>query len=514
MTAPRDGPGWVPAAAGLVSLLLVVFVVVPLLIVVVPVAAALGALTAVGVATASLLGGRAPVEVPPDDAVPADAVRGAAGIEPAWRHHLAVQARSDGQQAVADISGVTGRMWDGIEEAREWFFDECDDAPAVLLLGGPFVIGVPWMVGASFTLGALAASLTGGAVLGVAASGVWVVRSGAVAVARMVDRGQLRRRGAGATCTHPGCFGHTRMPAVECGCTRLHLDLEPGPCGVLRRPCSCGALIPTTPSRAAAAALTLCCPWCRSPLPPGAMLDRDVRLAVIGAPGAGKSSVLDAGLTALGASVARSGGTFEPGPQAATARSAATVDTRVSDTVGGRGVTARVSLGRRRAVLTVFDAPGSDLDDGLRRSRLHHLADVHGFALVIDAMALPRIAMLHGGGSGAVDPVLTYRAVVAQLADDRVDLGRRALAVLVHKADLLDIALRGRGPAPGSDGVRTWLRRYGHADLVRAAERDFGTVGYFRTSTQPAGPASAGVPLAWLAGRAGYRMPAVSEEVD
>ena len=472
----------------------VLLAIIPLVLVVAPIALAVGALHAVGAAVTSLLRGSAERELPADCARPP-------GVEPAWPHYLGGQARRDAREMGAQMRAAAGTAWEAVGGLVEAYDDVDPYIPRSLLR--PWLL-VPVAAGAAHTLGAAAAGAAGGAVLGGAAATLWVVRGGVVAAARMIDRFHLARTATGATCTTPGCFGHTLLPLVVCpACGRQHFDLVPGPYGALRRRCTCGAMLPTTARTAARAAINLCCPWCTAPLPAGAMLERNIRLAVIGAPGSGKSAVVDAGLHDLAAAVTGAGGSMRqlPVPDA-------------SDD-GARCATARVTTGRRSATLHVFDVPGDIAGDPLRSIRLRHVRQVHGIALVIDAGTLPRLVARLDDPQGiderAVDPEFAYRCVAAELRDQRVDLGSLSLCVVLHKADVLRTRYQGRGPAGSSGAIREWLEGIGHRNLVLAVERDFRSVRYVLTSTNRSedtdGVHSPAAALAWLVHRAGYRLP-------
>jgi len=458
-----------------------------------------GAFGAAGIAATSLMRNKAEREVPADDGSPTDPVHGLAGLEPAWSHYLAIQAANDALTAGAQVVATTSQMWQRIGDLRKWFADEFDDfIPRVTFR--PFLL-LPYAAGVSATLGVMTATAASGIILGGVAGVLWIIRRGSINVVRLVDRVQLRRSGAAATCTTPGCFGHTQLPIVECRCGRFHLDLKPGHYGVVRRRCTCGALIPTTATRATPT-LRLRCPWCREPLWPGSMLDRNIRVAMVGAKGAGKTSVVNAGIRAIGATVAHTGGGLE------------LLTPHKPDGGAVPCIAARITFRRRCATLHVFDAPGEIFENSVYQARLNYLRETQSVVLVIDAIALPwiaaRIDNLRSEDGGAVDPELTYHAVVAQLADDRVDLRRRSLAVVLHKADLLEVYFRGRGPAPGSENVKQWLAEYGHRNLVQACERDFGEVRYFLTSSDSKGATSPGAALRWLVESAGFALPNIA----
>lgn len=499
MTQSGDTPfGYVLIASIAYLSVLTLLLVIPAALLLIPIAAAVGALGAIGIVVASLAVGDAQREVPADDGSAADPARTVDGVEPAWPHYFAGQAVNDAVAAVDALLSAVGGMWRGIGSLRDRF--AVADLRSQVLLG-PLIV-LPYMAGAAASLGAGVGVLVSSVVTGGAAGVLWVVRHASVELVRLVDRVQVWWAGAGATCTAQGCFGFTQVPTVECGCGRLHIQLRPGHYGVLRRQCTCGEVIPSTVARAASSML-LRCPWCRQQLLPGAMLDIDVRVAVIGPSGAGKTSFADAALGAVRAGVVGAGGLVD------------VFSAWRSDDDRARCTSARITIDRRHGTLHLFDAPGRVLDDQLQRIRLYYLRHAQGFVLVIDAAAVARLAgRLHDSlhdDSITADPELTYRAVVAQLLDSRVELRRRSLAVVLNKVDLLKASLDGHGPTPGSNSIRSWLSGHGQDNLVKAADRDFGSVRYFLTTSVGDESASRDAALYWLAGRSWLLLPAASD---
>jgi hypothetical protein len=354
---------------------------------------------------------------------------------------------------------------------------------------------VPYAVAAAATLGAAAAGAVTAAVHAVPARVVWVLRAGWVRLVRRRERSRLRRHRLSATCVAEGCDDVSSRPVVECACGRRHHRLEPGPFGAVRRRCTCGRLLRTTVTAAAATdGLRLRCPRCDRTLPAGTMSDADVRIAVLGAPGSGRSRLVGAGLDDLRAAARSRGSRVEE-----IASGPAPVD-RICHSV-------RLGLGRRWATLHVYDPIGDALEVPARRRRLHHLRYAQGFLLVVDVPVLPRVAGRRPAEVVAVDPEHAYRATVAHLRDDRIDLEDRALAVVLRR---VDVAVAAGAPAlPGDAGsaqVRTWLAALGADNLTVAAERDFGSVRWFRSDSSTEGD-RAGAALAWLAGVAGVEIP-------
>ncbi|MGH3766069.1 MAG: hypothetical protein ACRDTX_13130 [Pseudonocardiaceae bacterium] len=234
------------------------------------------------------------------------------------------------------------------------------------------------------------------------------------------------------------------------------------------------------------------------------MVDTDVRVSVIGASGAGKTSFADAALGAVQAAIVGAGGSVD------------VLGTGQADQDGATCTSARIVIGRRHGTLHLFDAPGRVLDDQLQRIGLYYLRYTQGFAFVIDPVAVPWLAARLRdplqGDSTTEDPELTYRAVIAQLLDSGVQLKRRSLAVVLNKTDLLEDSLDSRGRVTSSGHIRNWLSVHGQDNLVKAVNRDFGSVRYFLATSVGDESASAGAALRWLAGRSGLPLPAAGPD--
>ena len=312
------------------------------------------------------------------------------------------------------------------------------------------VAWVPYVVAAAATLGAAVAGGVTAVLVAVPAGLVWLLRVGWVRVLRRRERSRQRRHRTSATCTVEGCDDVSTWPVVECACGRRHHRLEPGPFGAARRRCTCGRLLRTTVTAAADGGLRLRCLRCNRPLPAGTMTDADVRIAVVGAPGSGRSLLVGAGLDDLRGAVRSRGGRVEEiEPDAASAA----VD-RICHSV-------RIGLGRRWATLHVYDPVGDALDIPARRRRLHYLRYAQGFLLVIDAAVLPRVAGRVPEGAAAVDPE-------HHLPGDRGAPARRPRRSRRPRArGGAAPGRRGRhGGRPGAAGRR---EVHGRADLARLA---------------------------------------------
>ncbi|MEV6524651.1 hypothetical protein AB0M43_22090 [Longispora sp. NPDC051575] len=355
-------------------------------------------------------------------------------------------------------------------------------------------------------------------------------------VLRAADRLWQRVFHAAASCPRPGCYHVTRLPAYRCpGCDRLHRDLRPGRLGVLWRHCGCGATLPTTVLRAGRALETVC-QKCESALHSDAALATDVRIPVFGAPMAGKTRFIMAGLVGLSARPGIRIAPADPESGRAFAEYEATIGGGDSTAQTGKAlpsaVTLRVAGGRRTALLHVFDAAGERFTERSQNEELAYLDHARGLVFVLDPFSIPEVrARLRGlAGPGGVpvgaalyDPDESYQVTVRRLRDYGVDLRRQRLAFVVSKADLLlagpagaDLALPGPPPpgrSPGggagrsragdpvSAAIRSWLDDAGLDNLLLAAGRDFAEVRYFLVSSMtadPNGDVAATAPLDWL----------------
>ncbi|WP_412542648.1 hypothetical protein R8Z50_09210 [Longispora sp. K20-0274] len=344
-------------------------------------------------------------------------------------------------------------------------------------------------------------------------------------VLRAADRLWQRVFHAAASCPRPGCYHVTRLPAYRCpGCDRLHRDLRPGRLGVLWRHCGCGATLPTTVLRAARA-LEPVCQKCGAALHGDAALATDVRIPVFGAPRAGKTRFIMAGLVGLSARPGSPITPADPDSGRAFAEYAATIGGGDSTAQTGRAlpaaVTLRVAGGRRTALLHVFDAAGERFTERAQNEELAYLDHARGLVFVLDPFSVPEVrARLRGlraapagapdgtgtttavpDGAAQHDPDESYQVTVRRLRDYGVDLRRQRLAFVVSKADLLLAGPAGAGLGPGSDAVRAWLFDAGLDNLLLAAGRDFAEVRYFLVSSMtadPGGDVAATAPLDWL----------------
>lgn len=325
------------------------------------------------------------------------------------------------------------------------------------------------------------------AVLMVATNAYWIL----VAVVRTTDAIWVGAHGREASC--PDCHHVMGRPAVRCpGCAQLHRDIRSGSEGVLFRLCECDRLLPTTVSRAAWS-VPLACQRCEAPLHEGAGTIRDRRISLVGDVHAGKSRLALSSLGRLSAHARSDGRTFvyaDPETESAVSGELAAINsgrsTATTDPSVTRSLTVRVGGAFRGTLIHLVDAAGARFHDASSHDKLTYFDQVHGVIFVVDPFAIQdvRRELARGGhvevlvkhpADGEVEDV--YGSVVNRLRSSGVRTRRKALAIVVTKADLLQDA--GIQLPTGSDELRQWLEARGQHNMVLAAAQEFCSVRYF-----------------------------------
>ncbi|ANZ43431.1 hypothetical protein BBK82_40430 [Lentzea guizhouensis] len=499
-----------------VALWLFMFLLLPVLYVLMPVALVAGAVVGfVRYGTTLLgLGSAAPRLVTPDDVVAGrslPAVKGPFSRDRAWPVYPAAQGWVDLVAASRSVGLVVKRVWAEVVRRTKaygywWAW--------VLVIATVFPVVAAFTAGAAAVVASLAALST---VVLVATDLVWGLVS---ALLRGLDSLVRRLRRATGSC--PVCYHVTALPAFPCGgCGEVHRDLRPGRLGGVWRRCGCGASLPTTVLRAAHR-IEPRCPRCAEPLRTGGAVITDIRLPVFGPVSAGKTRLVYAGLVALRDELASAGGelSFVDNDSSAVFADANAVITSGQDTVKTpaatlpHALTARLTRGRKRALLHLFDAAGEFYTDREDNSDLEFLDHAPGLVFVVDPFSVPWVRdQLGSHGAEQVararpanaHPDAVYQVTARRLRDYGVETRRRNLAMTVVKADLLAGLAPGDGLRRGA--VRDWLCEAGLDNLVLSAERDFGEVRYFVAASVP-GHASGedmrpSAPFRWLIGKSG-----------
>jgi hypothetical protein len=492
----------------------------PALLIGAVVAVPAGAALAVVVAILTLTGlSAAPGVISPEDVVAASPRTSRGGVpkafprDRAWPSYFAGQATIDLAQVWRATSAVLtdGWRWIGRGVTGGWAL-----AIPALVVASPLWICVS--VGAYAAAGLI---LTAGVLIMLVLGVCWMAPT---VLFRGLDRLIRKLRRASGSC--PFCYHVTELPTFTCpGCGWRHRDVRPGRLGGLWRRCGCGTLLPTTVLRMAHKTQPQC-PRCESLLRDGGAVVTDIRLPVFGPVSAGKTRLVYTGLLGLRDQVSAGGGVldFVDEESQQTFEHAVALVGAGGDTVKTpadglpHAITARVTLGRRRALLHMFDAAGEFYADRDDNSDLEFLDHAQGLVFVIDPFSIAWVRDQIGRSSGPDivrmanpahgDPEGIYHVTARRLRDYGVATRKRRLAVAVVKADPLD-RLPLASPLDAGH-VRQWLVDAGLDNLVLSAERDFGEVAYFVTAslagTRATDARSPARPVAWLCAGAGLEL--------
>lgn len=505
------------------------FLVLPTLYVAAPVVAAVGALASFYLFGATMLtrGAPAPKLVTPDDVVAGKAlpkVKGPFSRDRAWPVYTTSQAWIDLSAAFEAMGSMLSAVWTYVSDRTKAFGYWWVWIP---------VIGLVFPVVFSFCAGAVIAAVVLYLLSALVLAITHVVWGAVSLTLRGLDSLVRKLRRATGSC--PVCYHVTTLPAFPCdGCGEIHRDLRPGRLGGVWRRCGCGKSLPTTVLRAAHRVAPQC-PRCATTLREGGGVTTDIRLPVFGPVSAGKTRLVYAGLVALRDDLASAGGELafvDDGSsrvfENATAVISSGQDTAKTEAASlPQALTARLTRGRKRVLLHLFDAAGEFYADREDNSDLEFLDHAQGLVFVVDPFSVPWVRDQLGSQSAAqvaranpatAHPDDVYQVTARRLRDYGVDTRRRSLAMTVVKADLLAGLSPGDGLRQGN--VRDWLCEAGLDNLVLSAERDFGEVGYFVAASVPGHTAGEGMrpsaPFEWLIGKSGAAelMPAVRAEEE
>ena len=346
-----------------------------------------------------------------------------------------------------------------------------------------------------FIVGTVASVLTWQVIMWLGQSLVTLASAAVQAILRWYESWSRRRAHQSMLCSH--CLRSSSSPAYRCSrCSVVHYVVQPGPQGLLHRVCECGAKLPNTVS-GASRKLKVVCPYCGQDMADGAGIRHVVVLPVIGAVAAGKTRFLRMSVVQVGDGLTGRGSLMALSPEA----KAFLNDSRelVRDgrhTVKTPHVMPRalqyqvVERGREEIELNIIDAAGEFFGDWETSNELPFLEAAPAYVLLIDPLGLadvhaefaqPLPADRNDMDIAPPDQINAYHTVMDRLRAQGVDLSKRALLVVVSKADILRSLPCGqtlRGSA-SSDAVRQWLAGNGMDAALQSFRMDFGTVEYF-----------------------------------
>lgn len=346
-----------------------------------------------------------------------------------------------------------------------------------------------------FIVGTVASVLTWQVIMWLGQSLVALAGAAVQAVLRWHESRFRRRAHQSMLCSH--CLRSSSSPAYRCSrCSTVHYVVQPGPQGLLHRVCECGAKLPNTVSWASQG-LKVVCPYCGQDTADGAGIRHVVVLPVIGAVAAGKTRFLRMSVVQVGDGLTGRGSLRALSAEAeAFLKDSCELVRDGRHTVKTPHVMPRalqyhvVERGGKEIELNIVDAAGEFFGDWETSNELPFLEAAPAYVLLLDPLGL---ADVHAEFAQALpadrndmdiappDQINAYHTVMDRLRAQGVDLRRRALLVVVSKADILRSLPCGeilRGSA-SSDAVRQWLADNGMDAALKSFRMEFGTVEYF-----------------------------------
>jgi hypothetical protein len=347
-------------------------------------------------------------------------------------------------------------------------------------------------------------------------------------------------------CPHSDCHEPIDLPHYDCSeCGVRHKNLIPGSYGVRYRQCQCGAWLPTLYLFGRNRLPSFCPhPKCGKPLNSGSQITRNLLIPIAGAVDSGKTSYLISSMVELHrlanhgrASIAFPEQKYESLYKRSERNFLRGVGAAKTVEESPDAFQINVNTGGSDRLLYIYDAAGELFQRSDSLLRQVYYPDIHGLVFLIDPFSLSQLQNtleneLKNAESqirpSAERPQDTYDKLM-QVIHKRNGAGqtvsKQPLAVVVTKADALGVGtqieevIASQPPlendathTPESDAVRTWLKKNGEGNLVRAMETNFKDVAYFYCSplgrlpdatSKPFTPKGVLDPLGWLLNKYG-----------
>jgi len=442
-----------------------------------------------------------------------------AGADPAVPQYFYGPALTDADHAVRVAYGTCRELWRrGVRTVTSSFHGEGVVLKAPVGVGGALGMAVGLVFGAAAAIGC--------AIIHVLAVGISaVVVRAAGTMLRAVDSAVLRVKNIRMVCPNPNCYERVPYPSYECpgpDCSRRHRDVRPGRFGILRRSCECGTRMKTL-LLFGSAQMDAYCPHCGRSLEHRPGSTAEIVLPFFGAIGAGKTRLLFSVVTQLllwsqeaAPGRERFAAELADTPTAGKLEDASrwlSQDSATGKTPAElpRAYLIRMTAGRGRRLLHMFDAAGEFFHTPGRTQELRYLNKAQTFILVIDPLSVEAFwdrllpeqqAELKAVRSAAPPPELAYQQAHQEIEAMGVRLKKARLAVAFSRADLID--------GPGDD-VAAWATDdLGLGNLVRSVRLHFGEARFFHTAAvMTDGVMHASVPalLRWVLARNGIDPP-------
>lgn len=447
------------------------------------------------------------------------------GTEPAYKQYYFRKAYPDYQLVVKESYFKNFSMVEKIFKKGVWFFSDGLIAFALWPIGITYYL----IVAAAVVAGALAYFVFGLLHLTIVAACAALVYITAFAFWSFEHCQRLVLK-IHPRCPHSECHKPIDLPhydCPECGKAR-HKNLIPGHYGVCHRQCECGAWLPTLFLFGRNQLPSFCPhPECGRPLNSGAQITRNLLIPIAGAVDAGKTSYLIASMfefhqlaKAGRASIAFPEKKYETlyKKNERNFLSGISADKTVAESPDAFLLS--VNTGGSDRLLYIYDAAGELFQraDSLRRQVYYD--DIDGLVFLIDPFSLSQLQNTFENELNESQsqirpseerPQNTYDKLLRTLQQEKgagKSFSKEPLAVVVTKADALGVAaqiekiIAAQPPlekeakqSPESYAVRTWLKKNGEGNLIRAMEKNFKDVAYFYCSPLGRLPDASGTPF-------------------
>lgn len=418
-----------------------------------------------------------------------------------------------------DFAYALGVGLDHLNEKRRHLFDKAGD----YLQKNTWPLGVGAGIGAVLGYGlalvvAVAVAIPVGVIVIVASTFSWIAAN----TLYLLEKARMRLRRAHYEC--PEDHERFPLPTYVCpACGAKHRKLLPGRHGILHRVCECDRAALPTLQLNGRNKLPMECPDGHSMS--GAIgIAQNVPIPLAGGPSAGKSSYLAAAmieLERLGAEgslalsvveESRSGFDALTSALRGGIRPAKTADEQAPALV------AEVGDDGHPRILYAYDVAGEVYDSADKVKGMAFLARSAGLILLIDPLAIPRVAEEHADEIAPLtdalrpsseDPLRVFERVLGTLRESGAgDLGKLPLAVVIAKADAIGIEAEIAAGTGAESAPKAWLEQNGAGNLVRAIDLEFKRVNWFACSAlgrtpvegdnRPYEPRGVLEPMLWL----------------
>lgn len=310
----------------------------------------------------------------------------------------------------------------------------------------------------------------------------------------LADRALLVIRAVHSRC--PKCKRKSVIPAYVCpSCGKEHMDLFPGPYGVVRRKCTCGATLPTT-SFSGRNKLEARCPFCGEGLHSNG--SKQFGIQMVGGIGTGKTTYLAAFWHEYRKALERNAGCqYKEMPEEAFAELEKWYQNGIAEATTSTNANMYSIIhympGRPPVQMSMYDIAGEAYDLSVNNVQQQQFGYCEGFVAVIDPTSDP------GDADNAFVSFINY--IDSMKGKNAAKISEVPVAVIITKSDLYKReigparirasfrSIYGRTYTPGEDYdvfrsemCRAFLLEHGYENSMNLIEGEFENVMFFPVS--------------------------------